>query len=203
MAIKVDLSVSTKGKLPNKDMGKGIDRALKKAIDRAKTTLKRRITRLETNDLKDSPAYKQYIQSDAIKFSVRGKTTQELQSAYYELKRLEELKTGTVKGANSVLKDMARNTHLTFKTLGELKTKAKIFFDMASMAEEYLESEGKVAESMNYRKIWELVADNVKKNKDILNIAKRKAGEISEKELKELTESWFREFKKALENEFR
>lgn len=136
---------------------------LKKNIDRAKTTLKKRIKRLENNNLQSSPAYHQYMDSnDVINFSVKGKTTQELQSEFWKLQHLLDMKTGTVKGANEVLVEIASNTGITFNNVNDLKEKSKLFFKLAETAKNLLESAGEAARALDYRKIWNDVSELMK-----------------------------------------
>lgn len=177
-------------------------KALAKTIDRAKTTLKKRIKRLENNNLTDAPAYKQYmLNEDVIKFSVKGKTTQELQSEYWKLKRLLDLKTGTVKGANETLKQIANITNIKYKNLNELKSKSKLFFELADKLEDIYTSMGETAKAIDYRKIWQDVEEIMKKERKQINNALKDISELNDEAIEGLSDSLIAEFRKYIENE--
>lgn len=177
-------------------------KALAKTIDRAKTTLKKRIRRLENNNLTDAPAYKQYmLNEDVIKFSVKGKTTQELQSEYWKLKRLLDLKTGTVKGANETLKQIANITNIKYKNLNELKSKSKLFFELADKLENIYTSMGETAKAIDYRKIWQDVEEIMKQEKTQINNALKDISELNDEAIEGLSDSLIAEFRKYIENE--
>lgn len=177
-------------------------KALAKTIDRAKTTLKKRIKRLENNNLTDAPAYKQYmLNEDVIKFSVKGKTTQELQSEYWKLKRLLDLKTGTVKGANETLKQIANITNIKYKNLNELKSKSKLFFELADKLENIYTSMGETAKAIDYRKIWQDVEEIMKQERKQINNALKDISELNDEAIEGLSDSLISEFTKYIENE--
>lgn len=177
-------------------------KALAKTIDRAKTTLKKRIKRLENNNLTDAPAYKQYmLNEDVIKFSVKGKTTQELQSEYWKLKRLLDLKTGTVKGANETLKQIANITNIKYKNLKELKSKSKLFFELADKLENIYTSMGETAKAIDYRKIWQDVEEIMKQERKQINNALKDISELNDEAIEGLSDSLIAEFSKYIENE--
>ena len=177
-------------------------KALAKTIDRAKTTLKKRIKRLENNNLTDAPAYKQYmLNEDVIKFSVKGKTTQELQSEYWKLKRLLDLKTGTVKGANETLKQIANITNIKYKNLNELKSKSKLFFELADKLENIYTSMGETAKAIDYRKIWQDVEEIMKQERTQINNALKDISELNDEAIEGLSDSLIAEFSKYIENE--
>ena len=64
---------------------------------------KRNIRDLQRHNLGDTPAIQKLEENGKIKFSVKGKTYNELQSDYFRLKRFVESETSTVKGATNVL----------------------------------------------------------------------------------------------------
>ncbi len=167
------------------------NKALKKAIDRGKTQIKKRMKRLENNNLTDSPAYKQYLKNDVVHFSVKGKSTQELQSMYWQLKRLNDMKTGTVKGAQKVLKEIADNTGITYKNINQLNQKSKLFFNLASKAQDYLESMGETAKAIDYRAIWHDVSDIMKQDNKAIEAALGDIENLSEDAFNNLSEDIF------------
>uniref|UniRef100_UPI0021CFBF23 hypothetical protein n=1 Tax=Klebsiella pneumoniae TaxID=573 RepID=UPI0021CFBF23 len=88
---------------------------------------------------------------------VRGKDYNEVQREVARMRQFLNAKTSTVRGANQVLKDMAKNTGIKYKTLKELKSKAKLFFELANKVEQYLRTVDDIASAIGYQKIWEAV----------------------------------------------
>lgn len=173
------------------DVNDAYQKALKKAIDSGKTQIKKRMKRLENNNLTDSPAYKQYLKNDVVHFSVKGKSVQELQSMYWQLKRLNDMKTGTVKGAQKVLKEIASDTGITYKNINELNSKVKLFFDLASKAQDYLESMGETAKAIDYRAIWHDVSDIMKEDKNAIDMALGDVENLTDEAFNNLSEDIF------------
>lgn len=121
----------------------------------------KRVRRLESNNLTNSPAYQQYIATGG-KFSVKGKSINQLQAEIARMQRFIENKTSTVRGYNNVLKDMARNTGIKYKNLTELRAKADNFFELHSKIEQYLRQVDDIASAIGYQKIWETINQYVK-----------------------------------------
>ena len=117
----------------------------------------KRIERLEKAGLKDSPAYQRFIKDGGQRFGVRGKTYREVQSEVARLDRFISSQTSTIKGVNTVLKDMAKNTGIKYKNLGELREKSAKFFELASKVEQYLRTVDDMASAIGYQKIWEVI----------------------------------------------
>ena len=107
-------------------------KAFKKEVSRMASMANKRLKRLEKNELTDLPSYKAWEENGSIRFSVKGKTYQQLQAEYWRLKNFLDAKTSTVRGANAFLKEMAQNTGIKYKGLADLKTKAKKFFELAN-----------------------------------------------------------------------
>ena len=122
----------------------------------------KRAARLERNNLEDSPAYQKLINDGDVRFSVRGKDHNQLQKEVSRLNKFLESETSTVRGINRVLKDMARNTGIKYKTLAELRTKSAKFFELSSKVEQYLRTVEDMASAIGYQKIWEAINKYVK-----------------------------------------
>lgn len=131
-------------------------RAYRREASRLASMANKRIERLERNGLTDTPAYKNYI-AERGRFSVKGKTYNELQQEVSRLKRFIDTQTSTVKGTMNVLKEMARNTGMTYKSTDELKVKSAKFFELASKVEQYLRTVEDMASAVGYQKIWEAI----------------------------------------------
>lgn len=124
----------------------------------------KRLIRLEDNKLTDTPAYKNLLGDDGKKprFSIRGKDYNEVQKEVAKMNRFLNAQTSTVRGANKVLKEMAKNTGIKYKNLKELRSKASQFFELASKVEQYLRTVDDMASAIGYQKIWEAVNKYVK-----------------------------------------
>lgn len=133
----------------------------RKEASRLASLANKRVNRLESNDLKDSPAYKKYIE-DGGKFSVKGKSHNELQHEVARLRRFISAETSTVKGVNRTLKDMANNTGIKYTNLKDLRNKASKFFELSSKVEQYLRTVDDMASAIGYQKIWEAINQYVK-----------------------------------------
>lgn len=117
----------------------------------------KRLQRLEKSGLTDTPAYKKYVEDGAVKFSVKGKSYNELQKEVSRLNKFLESKSSTIRGANNVLKEIAKNTGIKYKNLGELREKSAKFFELASKVEQYLRTVDDMASAIGYQKIWEAI----------------------------------------------
>lgn len=135
---------------------------------------KRNIRDLQRHNLGDTPAIQKLEENGKIKFSVKGKTYNELQSDYFRLKRFAEAETSTVKGATAVLENIARNTGIHYNNLDDLITQSRVFFDIASKVEQILEAQSQLAFTMGYQTIWTAVNNMVERKainlRDIHNI---------------------------------
>ena len=135
---------------------------------------KRNIRDLQRHNLGDTPAIQKLEENGKIRFSVKGKTYNELQSDYFRLKRFAEAETSTVKGATNVLENIARNTGIQYNNLDDLIVQSRVFFDIASKVEQILEAQSQLAFTMGYQTIWTAVNNMVERKKinlqDIHNI---------------------------------
>ena len=135
---------------------------------------KKNIRDLQRHNLGDTPAIQKLEENGKIKFSVKGKTYNELQSDYFRLKRFAESETSTVKGATNVLENIARNTGIQYNNLDDLITQSRVFFDIASKVEQILEAQSQLAFTMGYQTIWTAVNNMVERKmvnlRDIHNI---------------------------------
>lgn len=139
-------------------------KAMRKEASRLASLANKRVARLERNELKDSPAYKQYIESGG-KFGVKGKDYNQVQQELSRLKRFIDSQTSTVKGTIDNLKTMAANTGITYKNLKDLKTKSAKFFELSGKVEQYLRTVDDMASAVGYQKIWEAINEYTDKAK--------------------------------------
>lgn len=137
-------------------------KALKKEVSRMASMANKRLKRLETNELTHLPAYKSWEEHGAIRFSVKGKTHQQLQSEYWRLKNFLDAKTSTVRSANNFLKEMAQNTGIKYNGLADLKAKSQQFFELADKIKQYYKNAEQSALALDYQKIWQQINEQIK-----------------------------------------
>lgn len=135
---------------------------LKKEVSRMASMANKRLVRLERNELTELPAYKSWVDGGSIKFSVKGKDYNQLQSEFWKLKNFLDNKTSLVRQANRYLKDMAKVTGIKYGNLSELKAKSKQFFELANKIKEYYKSSEQSAMALDYQKIWEQINTQIK-----------------------------------------
>lgn len=139
-------------------------KAMRKEASRLASLANKRVARLERNELKESPAYKQYIESGG-KFGVKGKDYNQVQQELSRLRRFIDSQTSTVKGTIDNLKTMAANTGITYKNLKDLKQKSSKFFELAGKVEQYLRTVDDIVSAVGYQKIWEAINEYTDKAK--------------------------------------
>lgn len=137
----------------------------RKEASRMASLANKRLARLEQNDLKDSPAYRGYLESGGVRFSVRGKTHNELQKEVARLNAFINANTSTVRGVNNYLKEIAANTGIHYKNLTELREKAPKFFELANKVEQYLRTVDDMASAIGYQKIWTAINTYTQSNR--------------------------------------
>lgn len=143
-------------------------RALRREVSRMASIANKRLKRLETNELTELPAYKSWVEGGSIKFGVKGKDYNEVQSEFWRLKNFLDNKTSLVRQANNFLKEIAENTGIEYDGLADLKTKSNQFFKLADKIKEYYKASEQNALALDYQKIWEQI--NVQLKQGIIDI---------------------------------
>lgn len=115
-----------------------------------------RLDELARNEM-NSPAYANWVQNGEIRFGVKGKTYQEVQSEYWRTKNFLDAKTSTVKGAQDVLNQISRNTGFKSETGKLTQDEASSFFKLADRISDYYKMTGDSAKALDYQKIWEQI----------------------------------------------
>ena len=138
--------------------------AYRQEASRLASLANKRLKRLEEKGLQDTPAYQSYLKYGGEKFSVRGKSYNDLQSEMARMKRFIDSKTSTIRGVNSTLKDIAKNTNIKYKNLVDLRKKASKFFELSSKVEQYLRTVDDMASAISYKQIWESIDEYVTTN---------------------------------------
>lgn len=153
--------------------GKAFDKTeYRKEVSRLASIANKRISRLQKNNLTDSPAYQRLVTDNGVaKFGVKGKTFNEVQSELSTLMRFLNAETSTIRGINNNLKNIAENTGIKYRNLKELKTKATKFFELSSKVEQYLRTVEDMASAIGYNQIWEVISEYTQTNKIDLGAA--------------------------------
>lgn len=125
-------------------------------VSRLASMANKRLKRLEKNEL-DSPAYREWVKNGEVRFSVKGKDYNELQSEYWRIQHFIEGKTSTVKGAIKNLEDIAEMTNIQYENLDDLKAKVHNFFELSDKIAEYYNLADKQAEGLDYQAIWQQI----------------------------------------------
>lgn len=121
----------------------------------------KRAERLERNGLTDSPAYKEYIEEG--RFSVRGKTHNQVQHELARLRRFLGMQSSTIKGYKKNLEQIASNTGIEYSDFKDLQSKSAKFFELQSKVEQYLRTVEDMGSAIGYQKIWEAINTYTKK----------------------------------------
>ena len=137
-------------------------RKFRREVSRMASMANKRLERLERNELTDLPAYQSWVKDGAVRFGVRGKDYNQLQSEFWRLKRFLDNKTSLVREANKYLREIAENTGIKYNGLADLKTKSKKFFKLADKIKEYYKMSELNALALDYQKIWEQINVQVK-----------------------------------------
>lgn len=144
-------------------------KAFRAEASRLASLANKRVARLEANKMEDSPAYRGYIESGGGKFSVKGKTHNELQIEMSRMRKFIKAKTSTLTGIKEHVKEIADITGIKYKSVKELHAKTAKFFELASKVEQYLRDVEDMASAVGYQKIWESI--NVYTQDSSINLA--------------------------------
>lgn len=133
---------------------------LKKEIQSLLNTANKRLTRLENNNLTSLPAYRNY--SDGGKrFSVKGKSYNELQQELSRITKFLNDSTSLVRESNKLMKKTADNVKLSYTRVSDLPFMLKNYFDLVGKAKQYLRTTSELAHALNYEEIWKVVNEYV------------------------------------------
>lgn len=146
-------------------MGTPEYRQYKQGVLRKVSMANKRLTRLENNKLHSSPAYREWQKmKGGNRFGVKGKSYRELQKENARLNHFLQSKTSTVRGANKILKSIAKNTGIKYKKIGELHAKAPKFFKLASKVSEYIHTSTGASGAIGYQAVWSSVSNYMETN---------------------------------------
>lgn len=153
-------------------------RTLKAEISKKASMANKRLVRLRKNNMTSNPAYRQWVDyKGGVKFSVKGKSYNELQGELARVNNFIDSATSTVRGTNKYLKNLASNAGIKFNSVKELTDSSNAFFELASKVDDYLESANNSASAIGYQKIWSAINQYVKESDQTLTDASNDIGE--------------------------
>lgn len=126
---------------------------LKLEIQRNANKAHKRIKRLQAKDY-NTPALQKWVDGGSVRFGVKGKDYNQLVSELSRVKKFNEAKTSTIKGAEQVLKDMSTNIGLDKIPFDEIQAQSETFFRLAEKVEENLRMMDNSASAIGYQQIW-------------------------------------------------
>jgi len=139
------------------------ERKYKAEVSRKASMANKRLKRLEKNDLTNLPAYRNWLDyKGGVKFSVKGKSHNELVAEMARLDHFINAKTSTVRGANTTLKQIASSTNISYKRVGELNVKLSKFFNLYNKVDQYLKNSLQIANAVGSDTVMQVVSDYVK-----------------------------------------
>lgn len=135
---------------------------LKAEVSRMAQIVNKRMIRLEQAEMEFIPVMQMFEKDGRPHFGVRGKSYNELQSEYWQLKKYMEAKTGTVRQARAYAQDVLNRIGAGDKikgaTVDQMNSYMKNLFDVTAKIQEYLKTTEQSALALDYQKIWNMVS---------------------------------------------
>lgn len=150
-------------------------RDLANKVSEMARTANKRLDRLERNGLEKHSAYMAWQKDGKIRFSVKGKSYQQLQREYWRVKKFLDSETSTIKGAKQNMQRVAKDIiglkaeKVDKMSLNDLKNSTKNFFDIKDRLEEKYRDSGQNAKAIDYQKLMNEVANYMKRENDDLS----------------------------------
>lgn len=158
------------------------ERKLRAEARRLVSMANKRLRRLEEQNLINTPAYQQWVEDGAQKFSVRGKSMEEVKQEIARMNDFLRKQTSTVRGAKQYLKNLAKETGIkSYEDFSDLQRKLKTFFETTTKIKEYLYNSKEIGVAIGYQKIWEVVSDYVEEVGHELELTEENVVEMSKK----------------------
>lgn len=149
-------------------------RELAKIVSEKARVANKRLARLEKNGLEKHSAYLAWAKDGKIRFSVKGKSYQQLQREYWRVQKFLDSETSTIKGAKQNMQNIMTKV-LSFDkedvnnmSLDTLKQYTSNFFKIRDRIEELYRDEGQSAKAIDYQKIMNEIEEWTKKSGDML-----------------------------------
>lgn len=119
----------------------------------------KRLRRLEQQNLINSPAYKKWVEDGGQKFSVKGKSMNEVKQEIARMNEFLNKQTSTVKGAKQYFKNVAKEVGIkSFDNFTDLQNKLNTFFETTAKIKEYLYNSKEIGVAIGYQKYGKLLA---------------------------------------------
>lgn len=167
--------------------------AYRKEVSRKAAIANKRIKRLEEKGMTSSPAYQKWLLDGGQKFSVRGKSYNEVQAELARINKYLDSATSSITGAKKVVKQMmdnigVRDKNFKKKNFEQIQQETKKFFEIASQIEQYMRTVEDRASSLGYQKIWEAINKYTKDVDNEILSSERDVSSISSDVIKALKE---------------
>jgi len=158
------------------------ERKLREEARRLVSMANKRLKRLEEANLINSPAYKKWIEDGKQKFSVKGKSTEEVKQEIARMEKFLKMETSTVKGAKEYFKNVAKEVGIkSFKDFTDLQEKLNTFFEITAKVKDYLYNSEEALVAVGYQKVWEVVSDYIEEVGHELELTEEVVLEMVEK----------------------
>lgn len=165
--------------------------AFKAEVSRKASLANKRLKRLEKNGLTNLPAYKNWLDyKGGVKFSVKGKSHNELVAEMARLDHFINAKTSTVRGANALLKNIANTNNIKYNRIGELNAKLSSFFTLYSQINQQLQNSLQIANAIGSDQVMKTISNYVKDQSIDLENAGNAFGDMEESILKLLANDY-------------
>ena len=175
------------------------ERELRAEARRLVSMANKRLRRLEQQNLLNSPAYKKWVEDGGQKFSVRGKSNEEVKQEIARMNDFLKKQTSTVRGAKKYFKNVAEEVGIkSYADFTDLQKKLNTFFETTYKIKEYLYNSKEIGVAIGYQKIWEVVSDYVEEvghelemtEENVLKISEKIFENVSYNELDKTLDSW-------------
>lgn len=158
------------------------ERKLRAEARRLVSMANKRLRRLEQQNLINSPAYKKWVEDGGQKFSVKGKSTEEVKQEIARMNDFLKKQTSTVKGAKDYFKNVAKEVGIkSFDDFTDLQRKLDKFFETTAKIKDYLYNSKEMGVAIGYQKIWEVVSDYVEEVGHELELTEENVLKMTEK----------------------
>ena len=119
-------------------------KAFRQEVSRLNSMANKRIKRLANSKFNTSPAYQKWLKSGGEKFSIRGKSQQDVRKEYYRVQQFLNYETSTITGSKKVLQKTNENFKLGL-TYDELIDHSSDLYRLSDKVQEVLTIQGKGA----------------------------------------------------------
>ncbi len=166
------------------------ERKLRAEARRLVSMANKRLRRLEQQNLINSPAYKKWVEEGGQKFSVKGKSMEEVKQEVARMNNFLKMQTSTVRGSKQYFKNVAKEVGIKkFDDFTDLQRKLNTFFETTAKVKEYLYNTKEIGVAIGYQKIWEVVSDYVEEVGYELELTEETVLEMTKKLVKSVTYS--------------